>query len=457
MTQPCLSRAQPQRPRMAGGMHSPLGVVCVVAGLAATAGGCQKPTPAIGSPQVQAVPVSKPVSRQVTDFVDFTGRTEAVRAVDVRARVTGYLINTPFREGAEVKGPENPALFAANLVGLSAAGRRGVWSAAAAAHRGPRPGDLLFQIDARPYHAQFNQAEGQVTLNEAQLKLAQATYARDLALARSGGPSAVSAQQLDQDKAAVDEALARVRAYQASMEVYQLNLNFTKVTSPIDGQVSRYYLTPGNLVNQDQTVLTTVVSLDPIYAYFDMDEPTLLSIRRAINEGRIHRPQDGVLPVYMALAGEDDYIHRGTINFVNNQVNPTTGSITVRGEFANPTPPGGVRLLSPGMFVRIQMPIGQAHPALLVVDRAIGSDQGMKKYVYVVDAQDTVQYRRVSTGALQKDGLRVITDGLGPDDLVVIGGLQQVRPGTKVRLDRRPMQVFGTEDPAAEQPSAEKK
>ena len=130
------------------------------------------------------------------------------------------------------------------------------------------------------------------------------------------------------------------------MEVYKLNHEFTKVISPIDGQVSRYYLTLGNLVNQDQTLLTTVVSLDPMYAYFDMDEPTLLRVRRAINEGRIKRRPDGAnIPVLMGLQGEDGFPHQGTINFVNNQVNPTTGSITVRGVFANPEPPGGIRLL----------------------------------------------------------------------------------------------------------------
>src|SRR5262249_46289096 len=148
-------------------------------------------------------------------------------------------------------------------------------------------------------------------------------------------PGAASQQLLDQDAAAVAEAQARVKAFQASTEVYRLNVEFTKVTSPIDGQISRYYLTPGNLVNQDQTLLTTVVSLDPMYAYFDMDEPTLLRIRRAINVGRIKLPQDGVIPALMGLQGEDDFPHRGTIDFVNNQVNPTTGSISVRGVFPN--------------------------------------------------------------------------------------------------------------------------
>jgi multidrug efflux system membrane fusion protein len=415
-------------------------LTCGLLLLAAIAVGCQNRPPQVAPSEPPAIPVSKPVSREVTDFVDFTGRTEAVQAVDVRARVTGYLVQMPFKEGTTVKGPENPALLAANLVGLLGSERR-FWLAAAAFYPGRGEGDLLFQIDPRPYQAQYDQALGQLNLNQAQLKLAQTTYARDLVIAR-GGATAISQQQLDQDRAAVDEAEARVKAFQASMEVYKLNLFFTKVTSPITGQVSRYYLTAGNLVIQDQTLLTTVVSPDPMYAYFDMDEPTLLRIRRAVNEGKIKRPQDGVVPVYMGLQGEDGFPHRGAVNFVNNQVNPTTGSISVRGVFANPRPEGGARLLSPGMFVRIRFPIGQPYQALLVIDRAIASDQGIK-FVYVVDSQNTVQSRRVTTGALQEDGLRVITEGLKPDDWVVTGALQQVRPRMQIKTDQVPMPSMG--------------
>jgi multidrug efflux system membrane fusion protein len=370
----------------------------------------------------------------VTDYVEYTGRTDAVKAVDIRARATGFLVKMPFKEGAEVKA-----------------------------------GDLLFQLDPRPYQAQHDQAQSQVTLNDASLKLARTTLDRDQAIAAKV-PGGVSQQQLDQDRAALDEAEARVKASQESVKIYKLNLEYTRVVSPIDGQVSRYYLTEGNLVNQDQTLLTTVVSLDPMYVYFDLDEPTLLRIRRAINEGRIQRPQDGVFHVLMGMQGEEGFPHRGTINFVNNQVNPTTGSISVRGVFTNPrlptvstaagflmqqtpaalaayagyfsTSPGGVRLLSPGMFVRIRLPIGQPHKGVLVVDRAISSDQGLK-YVYVLDADNKVQYRRVTTGPLQDDGLRVITEGLKPDEWVVVGGLQQVRPRMEIQPDKVAMPYPG--------------
>jgi multidrug efflux system membrane fusion protein len=366
--------------------------------------GCAQRLPQIAAPESPTVPVSQPIQREVTEYVDFTGRTDAVQAVDIRPRVTGYLVKIPFKEGSEVKKD-----------------------------------DLLFEIDPRPYEAQLHQAEGQVSLNEAQYKLAKTTYDRDLPLLGSG---ATSRQQLDQEKAAVDEAAARIKAAQSSLEMYRLNLNFTKVTSPIDGQISRYYLTVGNLVNQDQTLLTTVVSLDPIYAYFDMDEPTLLHIRRAINEGKIKRPQDGRVPVFMGLQGEDGYPHTGTVNFVNNQVNPTTGSISVRGLFPNPRPANGARLLSPGMFVRIRLPIGQPRPALLVIDRAIGSDQGMK-FLYTVDSENKVQYRRVTLGPLQEDGLRVVTEGLKPDDRVVVGALPQISPRLQIQPETVPMPSLG--------------
>ena len=212
--------------------------------------GCQPKQPQVARAEPPVIPVSQPVQRVVTDYVDFTGRTNAIESVDVRARVSGYLVQMPFKEGAEVKA-----------------------------------GDLLFEVDPRPYKAQLDQAEGQVNLYKAQLALAKANYARDQEVAKT--PGAVSIQQLDQDKAAVDEADAAVKAFEASLEVYKLNLGFTKVTSPIDGQVSRYYLTLGNLVVQDQTLLTTVVSLDPMYVYFDVDEGTVMRVRKAINEGKI--------------------------------------------------------------------------------------------------------------------------------------------------------------------------
>ena len=387
--------------------------------------GCRPKTREVVAAEVPVVPVSHPVQRVITDYVDFTGRTDAVQAVNIIARVTGYLVKIPFKEGSEVKA-----------------------------------GDLLFEIDPRPYQAQFDQAKSQVDLDEAQLDLAKTTFARYQALSRST-PGAVSEQALDQYKAAVAEAEARVVAQKKSLDVYTLNKEFTRVVSPIDGQVSRYYLTLGNLVNQDQTLLTTVVSLDPMYVYFDMDESTLLQIRKAISEGKIAQPAEGDLPVWLGLQNEDGFPHKATINFVNNQVNSTTGSITMRGVFANPrlipeakepgaaagkpSTPGGAnpgrfanRLFSPGMFARVRLPIGAPHEALLIVDRAIQSDQGLK-YVYVLDAHNKVQSRSVKPGPLQEDGLRVVDGEIKRDDWVVVGAIQQVRAQMEVKPDRRPM------------------
>jgi multidrug efflux system membrane fusion protein len=413
--------------------------------LAAIACGCQRGPAQIGASDMPVVPVAQPITRNVTPYVDFTGRTDAVEMVNVVARVTGYLKQRPFKEGSEVKA-----------------------------------GDLLFEIDPRPYQAQFDQADSQVSLAQAQLDLAVSTLTRFKALKKEQ-PGAVSDQALDQYQAAVTEARARVNATQKSLEVYRLNKDFTRVTSTIDGQIGLSYLTEGNLVNQDQTLLATVVSLDPMYAYFEMDERTLLQIRRTINEGKIGSPgkgsgtrrerllgsllaacgfappdasaigsplslalrgvlalalvnQESELPVFMALQGEDGFPHEGSINFANNQVNPGTGSITVRGLFANPKGTGGIRLLSPGMFVRIRFPIGEPHPALLVIDRAVQSDQD-KKYVYVIGTDSKAQSRFVKTGPLQSDGLRVITDGLQAGDWVVVGAVQQVRPGMEVKTD----------------------
>ena len=361
--------------------------------LTAAVAGCRPKSREVGPAEVPVVPVSHPMERVVTDYVDFTGRTDAVQSVNIIARVTGYLEQMPFKEGSEVKA-----------------------------------GDLLFEIDPRPYQAQFEQAKSQVNLDQAQLDLAKTTLKRYQALYKTT-PGAVSEQALDQYKAAVDEAEARVVAQKKSLDIYKLNKEFTRVVSPIDGQVSRYYLTLGNLVNQDQTLLTTIVSLDPMYVYFDMDESTLLQIRTAIQKGTIKPPADGDLPVLLGLQNEEGFPHEATINFVNNQVNSTTGSITMRGVFPEPqaacratgegfvhrrllsasqgslrrrkasavgkAPAPGVasterfvpRLFSPGMFVRVRLPIGQPYKALLIIDRAIQSDQGLK-YIYVLDATE---------------------------------------------------------------------
>jgi membrane fusion protein, multidrug efflux system len=402
----------------------------ITASLLATAAGCQRGLPKVPAAEPPAIPVAHPVQRYVTDYLDYTGRTNAKDAVVIQPRVTGQLVKMPFREGAEVK-----------------------------------KGDLLFEIDPRPYQAQYEAAQAQVALYEASLRYAKATNERFRALAEKQ-PGAVSARELDQYQALEDQAIANLKLANANLESAKLNLDWTKVTSPIDGRISRYYLTHGNLVNQDMTQLTTVMSMDPMYVYFDMDEPTFLRVNRAITEGSITPVKDAGEPrpvwsastvaflasplgpgpfmaatsfnvpagaanveVLMGLQGEEGYPHRGSVNFVDNQVNPGTGSIAVRGQFPNPKLSGNTQLLVPGMFVRIRLPIDQPHPALLVLDRVITSDQGLK-YVYVVDVDGDkkTQQKPVTLGPLQEDGFRVITKGLKAEDWVVISGLQQVRP-----------------------------
>ncbi len=360
------------------------------------------------------IPISHPVSREIADYVYYTGRTDAVKTAEIRARVTGYLTQMPFKEGAEVK-----------------------------------TGELLFEIDPRPYQAKLDAAKAQLAEKDSSYRLARAENLRSQAIDRNT-PGSISVEALQQSQTAEAQALADYNIAKANLDSAQLDLDFTKVTSPIDGQVGRYLFTVGNLVNQDQTTLTTVVSIDPVYAYFDMDERTVLRIRMMINQGKIKpRGENQEIPVAMALEGEEGYPHKGSINFVNNAVTASTGTITVRGVFPNTKPEKGIRLITPGMFVRIQLPVGPPHPALLVTDRAIGSDQGIK-FVYVVDANHKAQYRKITPGALQDDGLRAIDEGLKADDWVVIGGLQQVQPRMEIQTEATTMPTLDTPGEKAE-------
>jgi multidrug efflux system membrane fusion protein len=414
---------------------------CVLAVLA----GCDRGNGGKTSAPEVIVPVAQPAQRMVTDYVDYTGRTNAKNSVVIQPRVTGYLVKEDekdndsvafFKEGAFVKKDQ-----------------------------------VLFKVDPSPYKAQLEAAQASVAQNKAGLEYAKETNELYKEIAKNQ-PTAVGPRELAQYRAQEKQAKANLDLAEANLKAAELNLKWTEVKSPINGQVSRVYLTPGNLVNQDVTQLTTVVSLDPMYVYFDMDEPTQLRITKAINEGTIvpRSPKEapaaigastfGLLgtplsrgpigassllypgrlgpdaPVLMALTGEgfdpNDKNRQGFINFMDNQYNPGTGSIPVRAEFRNPKPEGGTYLLKPGMFVRVRLPIGQPQQELLVKDSVITSEQGLK-YVYVLDEDGKVKSQPVSVGALQEDSLRVITSGLKKDDWVVVGGLQQVRPGMTVK------------------------
>jgi RND family efflux transporter MFP subunit len=352
--------------------------------------GCARPPAQMPVPPPPKVTVSYPLDKRVTDYVDFTGETSAVKSVDVRARVWGYLQSLHFTEGALV-----------------------------------RVGDLLFQIDPRPYQALVNQAKAKIDQDKAQLKHNEALYKRYVELSKRG---AASSEDLDKSLADRDSILATMEADKADYEAKKLDLQFTRIESPITGRVSRFEVTEGNMVQSGQnggTLLTTIVSVDPMYVYFDVDERTLLQIRRLIQDGEMKNVNESAFPIFLGLADEEGFPHHGIVNFLDNKVDPGTGTLRVRGVVANSD-----GLLTPGLFVRCRLPLGEARTATLVAEQALGSDQG-QKYVYVVSDANEVSSRPVKIGRLY-DGLRVIEDGLSKGDRVVISGLQRVRPGAKV-------------------------
>jgi multidrug efflux system membrane fusion protein len=394
--------------------------------------GCQKKPPAPPPAPPPTIPVSTLVEREVTDFSEYTGRTDALESVSVRARVTGELKAMPFSEGSEVHGPVR------NADGTVT------------------PGDLLFRIDPDPYQAMVDQAEGQLQLYKAQRTLAEQTYAQDKQAYDAGAGSVF---QINQDKANIESADARIKTAEAALKSARLNLAYTEIRAPLSGRVSRYYYTPGNLVSENQTLLTTIVSMEKMYAYFDVEER---AFQRLVNgsSGAL-----SAVPVRMAIEGEAGYPHRGKLNFINNQVNPSTGTIALRALFDNERSKTGLWKMIPGMFVRVRLDLGMPYKASLVVDKAIGSDQGLK-FVYVVDAENKIQYRRVKTGALQEDGLRVIEPyqepksdkeqpvGVKPGERVVVGGLPQLRPKMEVKPEVVPMPTSTSGDSG---PSRKKK
>jgi multidrug efflux system membrane fusion protein len=361
------------------------------------------------------VSVSEPIVREVTDYANFTGRTEAPFSVDIRPRVTGYLVKMPFKEGAVVQKDE-----------------------------------VLFEIDDRPYKADLDRAKGDVQRSKATLVKTQADLDIALNIAKDNR-AAISQQDINKRQGARDEAVGQLSADEATLEKAQLNYNWCKVTSPIQGRVSRYYFTLGNLVNQDMTLLTTVVSEDPIYAYFDVDENTMLHVARLLRKSKEDLLKERRFPVLMALADEEGYPHTGYVDFANNVVNSSTGTISVRGVFPNPASATGRRLMRPGMFVLIRLPLGKPHSAVLVSEKAVGTDQG-QKFLFLVNDKNVVEYRRVQVGPLQDDGLRVIEDGLKAGERVIVSGVQLVRAGAEVKVEEIPMPVV----PALEKAEARK-
>lgn len=363
--------------------------------------GCESATPQVAETPPPPVTVSQPVVQEVIEQDDYEGRIAAVETVDVRARVRGHLVKINFQDGQIVQ-----------------------------------QGDLLFEIDPRPYQATLDAAQAQLAGADASLDLATKEYRRAASLLQS---RAASREEVDVWVGKQSVAKAERLKAQAAVEQAQLDLNFTKIVAPIRGKASRTQVTVGNLVNAGggETLLTTIVSVDPMYVYFDVDERALLRYRQHFRKGQDGSgPEPSVkdlkIPVYVALEGEAGYPHKGVIDFADNRVNPSTGTIQVRGVLSN-----SKRILEAGMRARVRVPVTDPHKALMVTERAIGTDQG-RKFLYVVNDQNVVERKDIKLGRLN-DGLQVVDEGVKPEDWVVVNGIQRVRDGAKVEPRRTSM------------------
>ena len=324
------------------------------------------------------VSVAQVASRDVRQWDEFTGRVSAVETVELRPRVSGYVERVAYQEGQEV-----------------------------------RKGDLLFLIDPRSYRAAFDQARAELEHARSEARLAASEYARAQTLVDE---RAISREEFDARKAAATQGNAAVRAAEAALDRARLDLEFTEVRAPIDGRAGRALVTIGNLALADSTLLTTVVSLDPVHVYFEADEQTYLRYNELARRGE-HAVSDN--PVRIGLANETGFPHAGTLDFIDNQVDAGTGTIRARAVVPNPD-----RAFTPGLFARVQMAGSARVKALLIDDKAVLTDQD-RKYVYVLGPNNTAVRRDVELGRMA-DGLRVVTSGLEPVDKVIVHGVQKV-------------------------------
>jgi multidrug efflux system membrane fusion protein len=357
------------------------------------AGGPQAPPP----PQVT---VAQVLEKRVKDWDEFTGRLQAIETVEIRPRVSGYIDKVAFTEGSLVKR-----------------------------------GTLLFIIDPRPYQAEYDRAAADLKRFKTALELGRIELSRVQRLKDSG---AVSQEELDERKSTVAQAEANVAGSAATLETAALNLNFTKVTSPVDGRVSRAEVTRGNLVTggtNGGTLLSSVVSMDPIYIYFDADEQSYLRYTQMARSGEPNSRDSGK-PVQVGLANEEGFPHTGTVDFVDNQLNPQTGTIRARAVLQNKD-----GQFTPGLFARVQLLGSGEYSAILIDDRAVNTDQN-QKYVFALGANNQIEYRKVKLGRVI-DGLRVVREGLKAGDVIVVNGAQRVHPGITVTPQRVTMGADG--------------
>jgi multidrug efflux system membrane fusion protein len=365
--------------------------VGLLAALAACSNNNAAP-PHAGMPPPPDVSVAAVVSKPVRQWDAFTGRVAATDSVDVRARVSGYVQRIAFKEGDEVK-----------------------------------QGELLFVIDPRPYKAALDNASAQLDRSRAAVRLAQAQDKRAQSLIQSG---AISRDDYDKSSATLAQANADVRAGEAALATAKLNLEYTEVRSPIAGRVGRALLTLGNLTQADQTVLTSVVSQDPVYVYFQPDEQTFLRYSELARKGE---RSSSANPVHIGLANDSGFPYSGTVNFVNNQVDPATGTINARAVVSNPD-----RVFVPGLYARVQLEGSGEFKATLIDDKAVLTDQD-RKYVYVLGPENKAMRKDVTLGGMI-EGLRVVSAGLEPNDKVIVSGLQKIFfPGAPVKPSEVPM------------------
>jgi len=365
------------------------------------------------TPPAPKVKVVQPLVREITEWDEFTARLEAVDSVEVRPRVGGYLESINFVDGVLVK-----------------------------------KGDILFSIDHRPYSAVLRRAEADRALAATKLALAKKNDARAAGLLAS---HAISQEEADIRESNLHQAEASLKEADAAVDAARLDVEFTEVSAPISGRVGRKLVTEGNLITggsgSQGTLLTTIVSLDPIYAYFEADEGSLLKYDRLAREGLRPSSRDQKNPVHVGLADERGFPHEGAMDFVDNRVDRGTGTIVGRALLPNPD-----LSLIPGLFARLRLPGSGQYKATLLPDEAIASDQS-QKFVFVVDGENKVQYRPVEIGPLV-DGLRVIRKGVAAGDWVIVAGLQRSRPGIAVDAQRDTVsaQVPGTQQASVKQP-----
>jgi RND family efflux transporter MFP subunit len=380
--------------------------------LASAIFGCNRDAGTVARPPVEVV-IAQPVKEKITDFDVYTGTVDARESVEVKSRVRGHIKDVKFKEGDEIDA-----------------------------------GTVLFVIDSDPFKADLEQAKGQLKTWEAKEKAAADKVAIYKPLAEKG---TVAKEEVVKAVGDRDEAIGGIATTKGKILDAELNIGYCTITAPISGKIGEALLTKGNLVNSSgaDSQLTTLVSVDPMYVYFYVNERAYQRYRELLSERAKKDPnvtRDSKIPVEMSVAGEGHFDHPGVIDFVDNRVDPGTSSIKVRARFDNPKGPGGFRSLTAGLFARVRIALADPTPAILVADRAILSDQSLK-YVLVVNKSKENVVERVDvtiSDRVQESGLRAITAGLKGDEWVIVEGVNRARPGVTVnpkegKMPRRPV------------------